>query len=283
MGKIRVLIVDDSPFSRKVMAGTLDQTVFEVCGFAENGWEAVEKFKLLCPDVVTMDMNLPDMDGLVCSREILSIDSNAKIVMASAMRDDSLISRGYSIGVQAFLQKPIKAPELLDTLRQVCLNNRSNQEWQEKYLQYFISSLQQNLLQMAGLESDVSTSPDSQPKFTARGIAIILGITGKQTGRIILNATEQTAQKLTQRILDGAAVDEEDVLNSIAEVANIIGGHSVSVINNIYRGVELRLTPPGIMCGNSIDIINPKLSSFNVIAETEIGTLNLNIGFAGGK
>lgn len=283
MDKIRVLVVDDSPFSQKIMAGTLDQTIFEVCGFAQNGWDAVAKYKFLSPDVVTMDMNLPDMDGIACSKEIMSINPDAKIVMVSAMRDENLLARGYSVGVQAFLQKPLKPAELVDTLRQVCSCSSENQEWHSKYLTHFVSALQQNLLQMAKLESQITTEVDDQPKFTAHGVAIIIGITGKQSGRIILTTSEATARKFTQIIFGGMDVDEDDILNSIAEFANIIGGHSVSVINNIFRDAELRLTPPGIMSGSTIDLINPRLSSFNIQADTEIGMINMNIGFAGGN
>jgi DNA-binding NarL/FixJ family response regulator len=283
LNKIRVLVVDDSPFSQKIMAGTLDQTSFEVCGFAENGWDAVAKYKFLGPDVVTMDMNLPDMDGISCSREIISIDPAAKIVMVSAMRDENLLARGYSAGVQAFLQKPVKSSELLDTLRKICECSQQSQDWLNQYLTHFVSALKLNMLQMARVESRVTTAVDDQPKFTAHGIAVIIGITGKQSGRMILTISTGTARKFTQMILGSETVDEEDVLNSIAEFANIIGGHSVSAINNQFRGAELRLTPPGIMSGNTIDLINPRLNSFNVHIETEIGTMTMNIGFAGGN
>jgi len=283
LGKIRVLIVDDSPFSQKVLSGALDKTVFDICAFAESGWEAVEQYRQLSPDVVTMDLTLPDMDGLACSSEIIRLDPAAKIVMVSAMKDEGLIARGYAVGVKAFLQKPPKPAELMDTIRQVCTIENETQEWQDKYLNHFVASLQDNLVSMARLECKTTVTSDNETKFASQGVAIIIGISGKQRGRMILDASQDTAVKFTQRVFGNTEVDEDDVLNSMAEFANIVCGHSASVINNIYRGTEFRLTPPSILSGKKISIVNPKLNSFIVAAETEIGVIKMSIGFAGGK
>ena len=91
MGKLRVLIVDASKISRVMIAENLKDTDFEVCGMAADAVEALKLYTELRPDLVTMDMNLPDANGLECSRRILTVDSDAKILMVSAMKDLNLI------------------------------------------------------------------------------------------------------------------------------------------------------------------------------------------------
>ena len=110
MGKLRVLIVDDSKISRMMIAEHLRDTNFE----------ASKLYAELRPDVVTMDMNLPDANGLECSRRILAEYADAKILMISAMKDLKLITQGKAIGIRAFLQKPVSKLDLMDTLHLVC-------------------------------------------------------------------------------------------------------------------------------------------------------------------
>ena len=105
MGKLRVLIVDDSKISRVMIAEHLRETNFEVCGMAADAVEALKLYEELRPDFVTMDMNLPDTNGLECSRRILALDADARILMISAMKDLKLITQGKAVGVRAFLQK----------------------------------------------------------------------------------------------------------------------------------------------------------------------------------
>ena len=93
MRKTRILIVDDSPFSQAVLQKTLPDNAFEICGLAANGMEGIKKYFVLKPDVVIMDITMPDMDGLECSRQILLRDSSARIVILSSMKDDTLTTR----------------------------------------------------------------------------------------------------------------------------------------------------------------------------------------------
>ena len=120
MEKIRIMIVDDSRVSCAMLTDILNKTNFIVCGTARNAAEAVERYQELKPAAVTMDMNLPDADGVECSRRIREIDQDAKIVMISAMKDASLIMKGRAVGISSFLQKPVSANELIDTLMVLC-------------------------------------------------------------------------------------------------------------------------------------------------------------------
>lgn len=119
MGKLKVLIVDDSPFIHKNIKRALPEEKFEICGVAKNGREGVELYFSENPDLVTMDITMPIMDGLEAAAEILGRDKRARIVMLSAMGDDELIEKAKGIGVKAFLQKPFKADEMLAALQKV--------------------------------------------------------------------------------------------------------------------------------------------------------------------
>jgi len=117
MAKTRVLIVEDSPFIHKIITRALCPEDFEVCGIGANGKEGVDLFSSLKPDVVTMDITMPVMDGLTATRKIMEVDPQAKILMLSAMGDDALVDEARTIGVRAFLQKPFKPDELNTSIR----------------------------------------------------------------------------------------------------------------------------------------------------------------------
>lgn len=283
--KIRLLVVDDSRISHAMIEGVLARTNFEICGSAKNCAEAVELYKELKPDAVTMDMNLPDADGLECSRRILEINSKAKIIMISAMRDAKLMMRGRTVGISSFLQKPLNATELIDTLKIACgFTDGDMSILQETYVKPFVKVLQQNLFSLAGVHSKVSVEQDTSSRILADGIAIIIGITGKPIGRMILHSDFDTMYNFAQMVLGEVEnVTEEEANDSMEELANIIAGRSVSIINDICKDKEIRITPPGTICGNNLGIVNPNLTSFNVEAVTRLGVFKMNIGFAGGE
>lgn len=124
MGKLRVLIVDDSKISRVMLAENLRETDFEICGMAGDAAEALKLYTEMQPDLVTMDMNLPDTNGLECSRRILIQNADARILMISAMKDLKLITQGKAVGVRAFLQKPVSKHDLVDTLHLIAHTER---------------------------------------------------------------------------------------------------------------------------------------------------------------
>ena len=90
MEKVKVMIVDDSRVSRAMLSNNLAKTNFEVVAMAKDAAEAIKLYEEYNPDLVTMDMNLPDADGIECSRRICGIDPGAKIVMISAMKFKNL-------------------------------------------------------------------------------------------------------------------------------------------------------------------------------------------------
>ena len=288
MEKIRIMIVDDSRVSCAMLTDILNKTNFIVCGTARNAAEAVERYQELKPAAVTMDMNLPDADGVECSRRIREIDQDAKIVMISAMKDASLVAKGRDAGISAFLQKPISTNDLIDTLMILCQNKVGKiAVLRESYAKPFVRALQQGIFSLVGVHSEVELSLDERHFLDmSGGVAVIIGLTGYPNGRAIVSMDSATMHKFSMIMLDKespAAVTEEEGSDSVEEAANIIVGRGVSNINDVFKDKEMRITPPGTIVGSNIRIASPKLTTFRIVAKTRIGEIEMNVGFAEGE
>ena len=287
MNKIKIMIVDDSRVSQAMLEGILKKAGFEVCAIASNAAEAVEKYKETRPAAVTMDMNLPDANGIETSRRILAFDPEATIVMISAMKDASLMTQGREAGIHAFLQKPVKPNEIIDILIILCQKKggAAVTMLRDSYVTTFAQALQRSLFSLLGMESEIEISVDESPYLTIKGIAVIIGLTGSPMGRAVIHMDTDTMRRFALRMLamdEHDDIEEDEINDSVEESANIIVGRGVSKVNDIFRDKEMRLTPPGTISGANIRIANPKLTSFEVVAKTEIGNICLNLGFAEG-
>ena len=118
MGK-KVLIVDDAAFMRMMLKDILTKNGYEVVGEAENGAKAVEKYKEVTPELVTMDITMPEMDGISALKNIRSIDSNAKVVMCSAMGQQAMVIEAIQAGARDFIVKPFQADRVLEAVKKV--------------------------------------------------------------------------------------------------------------------------------------------------------------------
>ena len=281
------MVVDDSKVSRAMLERTLSKTNFEVVALAKDAAEAVKMYEEYRPAVVTMDMNLPDADGVECSKRIHAIDPEAKIVMISAMKDASLMSRGREVGISAFLQKPVSPNELLDTLMILCQNKAGKVAvLRESYAKPFMRALQQGLFSLIGVHSEVELELDERRFLEVSGVAVIIGLTGYPSGRAIVYMETETMRKFAMVMLEdeGAeSVGDDEASESVEEAANIIVGRGVSNINDVFKDKEMRITPPGTIVGEDIRIASPKLTTFRVVAKTRIGDIKMNIGFAEGE
>ena len=104
----RVLIVDDAAFMRMSIRKMLEENGFEIVGEAENGLMAIEKYQELQPEVVTMDITMPEMDGLEALRQIKKIDPAASIVMVSALGQEARMKEAIIYGAKGFIVKHFK-------------------------------------------------------------------------------------------------------------------------------------------------------------------------------
>lgn len=115
----RVLIVDDAAFMRMMIKDILSKNGYEVAGEADNGAKAVEKYKELTPDLVLMDITMPEMNGIDAVKNIRAMDPGAKIVMCSAMGQQAMVIESIQAGARDFIVKPFQADRVLEAVRKV--------------------------------------------------------------------------------------------------------------------------------------------------------------------
>ncbi|KGK97985.1 chemotaxis protein CheY [Methanococcoides methylutens] len=115
----KVLIVDDTAFMRKLLKNILFGAGFDIAGEAENGNQAVEMYKELNPDVVTMDIVMPDMNGIDALKQIKSFDKGAKVVMCTAIGQEKIVKTAIKLGAKGYIIKPFQAPKVLEEIKKV--------------------------------------------------------------------------------------------------------------------------------------------------------------------
>ncbi|MBL8020538.1 MAG: response regulator [Leptospirales bacterium] len=113
----RVMLVDDSDLMRVIQQTHLRAQKFEVVAEARNGVEAIDLFRIHRPEIVTMDITMPHMDGLTCMREILAINPETRIIIITAIDDPAVALRAMESGAYAVLQKPFRASQLTEILK----------------------------------------------------------------------------------------------------------------------------------------------------------------------
>lgn len=113
------MIVDDGAFMRVLIRGMLEKNGYAVVGEAENGRVAVQKYGELRPDVVTMDITMPEMNGIEALKEIIAIDPGANVVMVSAMGQDEFVKEAIDSGAKSFVVKPFDESGLISVLEAI--------------------------------------------------------------------------------------------------------------------------------------------------------------------
>jgi two-component system chemotaxis response regulator CheY len=113
----RILIVDDAAFMRMMIRDILTKNGYEVVGEAQDGAQAIEKYKELNPDLITMDITMPEMDGITALKEIRKIDTNAKVIMCSAMGQQAMVIDAIQAGAKDFIVKPFQADRVIEAIK----------------------------------------------------------------------------------------------------------------------------------------------------------------------
>ena len=118
--KKRVLIVDDAQFTRNMLKNIISKIdQIEVIGEASNGVEAISLYKKLSPDLVTMDLVMPEKGGIEATEEILKINSKALIVVVSALGQEALVLEAAKKGAKDFIQKPFKTEQIIEVMDRI--------------------------------------------------------------------------------------------------------------------------------------------------------------------
>jgi two-component system, chemotaxis family, chemotaxis protein CheY len=113
----RILIVDDAAFMRMMIRDILTKNGYDVCGEANDGAQAIERFKELRPDLVTMDITMPEMDGIAALKEIKKMDPNAKVIMCSAMGQQAMVIDAIQAGAKDFIVKPFQPDRVIEAIK----------------------------------------------------------------------------------------------------------------------------------------------------------------------
>lgn len=112
-----ILIVDDAAFMRMMIKDILTKNGFEVLGEAENGAKAIEKYKELSPDLVIMDITMPEVDGIEAVKAIKGSHPDAKIIMCSAMGQQGMVIEAIQAGAKDFIVKPFQADRVIEAVK----------------------------------------------------------------------------------------------------------------------------------------------------------------------
>lgn len=113
----KVLIVDDAAFMRMMLKDILTKNGYEVIGEAGDGEQAVQMYKELSPDLVTMDITMPEKDGITALKEIKAYDPNAKVIMCSAMGQQAMVLDAIQAGARDFVVKPFQADRVIEAVK----------------------------------------------------------------------------------------------------------------------------------------------------------------------
>lgn len=119
MNKIKVMIVDDTAFMRMIMRSIIEELGHEVIAEASNGLEAVNMYHSFRPDLITMDITMPEMDGVSAVKKIKTMDASAKIVMCSAMGQREMVLDAIRNGASDFVVKPIQKERVSEAIQKV--------------------------------------------------------------------------------------------------------------------------------------------------------------------
>ena len=114
-----ILICDDAAFMRMMIKDILTKNGYNIVGEAENGAKAVEKYAKLKPDLVLMDITMPEMDGIEALKKIKAADANASIIMCSAMGQQAMVIESIQSGAKDFIVKPFQADRVLEAVQKV--------------------------------------------------------------------------------------------------------------------------------------------------------------------
>jgi len=115
----KILVVDDSVFIQKLLTRMIKSAGYELAASAEDGLQAIENFKALSPDLVTMDITMPNMNGIQAIEELMQIDPNAKIIVASSIGHEEIVKEAIGKGAKHYIVKPLQVERTLRVIKNV--------------------------------------------------------------------------------------------------------------------------------------------------------------------
>ncbi|WP_234122285.1 response regulator [Clostridium hydrogenum] len=280
MKKIRVVVVDDSPFSVTLLSDMLTECGFEVVGDANSLESTIEVIDKLRPDIVTMDMTMPDTDGFECTRAIHKIDSKINVIIVSSMMDEEIVRKAKKNHLSGYIQKPVDKEELSLIINRIMSDEELYKDLDKLYYSVFQESFKDAFNKFTKSIPEFSAEVSPTTEIVSKGISVVMGIIGKYSGRLLIDISHDTALKLSNHLLKREPKDSQEMLNVIGEISNIIAGNACSVINKKNKLFGFRVAPPTIFHGESLTISKPELESVKgAMAKTNFGEIYMSIGF----
>ncbi|AHF09085.1 MULTISPECIES: response regulator [Dehalobacter] len=283
MSAIKVMVVDDSLFSRTLIVEILRDSGLEVVGEADSYDSLIETYERCRPDVVTMDIVMPDMDGFECSRALFVKDPNAKIILVSSMKDEESEVEARRIGISGYIQKPVDSDYLVQMINNVMAPDIHYDHLLAYGLETFKESLTQNIARMTKSPVSFASYENFGDHYLSQGITAVIGLIGRHSGSMILDMSMETAERIVEMLLKRAHRNREEVLSMVAELANIIAGVACSMLNKSDKTYSLSVSPPSLFYGTGTEIMSPNLKMDAVTAGTNFGNIFLGVGFKKGS
>lgn len=280
MNNIRVMIVDDSSFSISFLKNMIQKIGLEVVGTAQNLKDAVAMASEIKPDLITMDMTLPDGDGIECSKLILKEHKDIKIVVISSMMDEEIIKKAKKVGVKAYLQKPLDQEDLSIAVDRIFSGDELYSILEENYKAAFKEAIYNYLKRTMGGEPVVKevVNLDDASKKSA-GISVAVGIIGRHSGRFIVDMSDSLALDFTKKMAADENMNIEDAVIFLSEFANIISGNACSLLNTMNKSLGLRVSPPMVFHGKDLTVNIGGVENRSFLIDTDMGEMFMNVGF----
>ncbi|MDU4959042.1 MAG: response regulator [Sporomusaceae bacterium] len=282
MSAIRIMIVDDSPFSRTLLADALQEQGYEVAGEADGFDSLLEVYSQCKPDLVTMDIAMPGSDGFECSKALRLHDPKARIIMVSSMKDEETEAEARRAGVVGYLQKPIDSDTLNRVIGNVMAPDSLFHSLQETGLATFREALSQSVTRMT---KTAVTYVDDAPgdAYISQGITAVIGIIGRYSGTTVMDMPTETAAKMAAKILRREPKGHDEVVAMAAEFANVAAGIACSMLNKKEKALGLRVAPPSVFHGKPTEIVSPTVKLTGCYIDTDFGRLYISVGFKKGS
>ncbi len=283
MAATRVMVVDDSPFSRSMLVDMLTEGGCQVVGEAESLESLVETYRQCKPDIVTMDIAMPGADGFECTNVLRLHDPAARVVLVSSMKDAEMEAEARRIGVVGYVQKPVDGEVLLKVIERALAPDAMYEGLRTWGVDMFKEALIQSITKMTKTTvtpSDQKECP--QARLTSSGLAAVIGIIGQYPGSLIVDLSYESAEAMAQTVLHRPAKNRDEVVAMLAEFANVVGGVACSMINRKEKQLKLRVSPPSVFFGAPAEIVSPTMPVRSFYADTDFGRISLCIGFKKG-
>lgn len=285
---IRIMVVDDSLLIQKLVKKILEPEGFEICAFAINGKQALEMFEQYKPDIITMDINMPVMDGIEAVEQIRSKDKDIKIIIMGSVIDRNILEKANELEIRYFVEKPFEKDKLLEAVN-ACIEDKNigpvqrdiKKKETSSIISPFFKALEDIFSCMLSIDGKIDILEEQKDFFETGGYSAVLGFTGKINGWFMLNMSSETAWKVAERINRETYDNKSDAFigYSVQELANIICGNAVTRLNSTERNLKLRLTPPGLFRGLSMSILVYSPEAYQGIMRTELGDINITVSF----